>query len=332
MMFLIASFVAVFLYSFDKTTYEYSSTDEIIIELQTEAAISFTTSEDLDKSFYGTKFIDTYPLKNSFFLITTKDLFPRDLEIDDEFVKTVFEEHKYTVDSFKIKRLAKKEDNSEFYNLYNIVTPQIEKEITGSFGLNELGEIINIVVVYILVFLGVFAFSFKMLKEEFQNLPKGILFTIGAIILGVLVVYFGNLISAIISQILSILFKEKIVTSLNQATIERQLTSQYGALIIIVVVLLGPIVEELVFRKAFFTLIKNQWVALVVSSLLFGLIHVVTEASIHSFLINLIPYLVSGIALGLIYIYNKKNIVVSMFTHILINLISVIIVFVSYSL
>jgi membrane protease YdiL (CAAX protease family) len=112
--------------------------------------------------------------------------------------------------------------------------------------------------------------------------------------------------------------------SVNQMTIVRMLNSNGVVFIVISAVIIGPIVEELVFRKAMFGLIKNNIIAIVVSSLIFGAIHLTAEASIAEALINGISYFAMGLVFGFIYIKNNRNIMAPIAVHILVNLISVI--------
>ena len=98
-----------------------------------------------------------------------------------------------------------------------------------------------------------------------------------------------------------------------------------GAILMIVsAVILGPIVEELIFRKAFFGIISNQKIAVFVSSLTFGLIHVLAEPTFTDLLINIIPYVVMGFVFGYIYTKQNKNLFVVTVVHMLTNLISII--------
>jgi len=76
-------------------------------------------------------------------------------------------------------------------------------------------------------------------------------------------------------------------------------------MMIISVVLLGPIVEELIFRKSLFSLFENKKLAIIISSLIFGLIHLIAEPSLASVIINLPAYLIPGLVFG--YFYAKKR-------------------------
>lgn len=124
--------------------------------------------------------------------------------------------------------------------------------------------------------------------------------------------YLGNYIGTIISSI----FGD--TDSLNQQAIELMLFSKYGFLLIINTVLIGPIVEELVFRKAIHDTLRYfklpNWAILSISSVLFGLIHVISGGDFY----NIFPYLFMGVSLGYLEM-KSENIFPSMFVHIFIN-------------
>jgi membrane protease YdiL (CAAX protease family) len=135
--------------------------------------------------------------------------------------------------------------------------------------------------------------------------------------------FLGN----IISIVLSALFKERVLTSVNQLSIVETLHSGQAVMMIISVVLLGPIVEELIFRKSLFSLFKNKKLAIIISSLIFGLIHLIAEPSLASVIINLPAYLIPGLVFGYFYAKNDENILVPTIAHILSNLISVLLIY-----
>lgn len=116
-------------------------------------------------------------------------------------------------------------------------------------------------------------------------------------------------------------------TSVNQASIEAMLRGKSLLPMAIAAVLFGPIVEELIFRKAFFAVIKDEYLALLISSIAFGMIHVITsiESGFNwiSLLISSTTYLTSGFLFGFIYIKNKKNIWVPIGVHMISNFLSI---------
>jgi uncharacterized protein len=155
--------------------------------------------------------------------------------------------------------------------------------------------------------------KFKLLKVQ----------AVTFIITGYLLVILGNLISNALSAGLSMVFDYEIREAVNQLSIIRALNSRGMPLMLISAIILGPIAEELVFRKAFFGLISNVKVAMVVSSFTFGAVHLIGEASLLDALINGLSYIVMGFVFGYIYIHNQKNIWIPIFVHILSNLIAI---------
>ncbi len=144
-----------------------------------------------------------------------------------------------------------------------------------------------------------------------------------AVIIGYLYIILGNIFSNFFSGLLSDLFKLTPGEAINQEVIITALKSDGMFLMIISAVILGPIVEELIFRKALFGLIKSDKIALFASTFIFGLIHLVGEASIQEALVNGISYFVMGFIFGYIYIKNKRNVMVPIAVHMASNLVSV---------
>lgn len=78
--------------------------------------------------------------------------------------------------------------------------------------------------------------------------------------------------------------------------------------------IIAPIIEELVFRKSFRDVFKNDLAFIIVSGLVFGSLHVVLSLNSAWDLFYIIPYSSLGIAFG--YMYCKTdNIYTSMFMH-----------------
>ncbi len=69
--------------------------------------------------------------------------------------------------------------------------------------------------------------------------------------------------------------------------------------------IIAPIIEELVFRKAFMDAFKNKWLFILLSSTIFGLLHVISIADNLIDYLYFIPYTSLGIALA--YMDTKEN-------------------------
>lgn len=130
---------------------------------------------------------------------------------------------------------------------------------------------------------------------------------------GIVFAYVANYIGSLIS----IMFGAN-GQSENQAGINTFLTSEYGFLFIILTVFIGPVVEELVFRKSIHDVLRSYKLSngmiIFISSLLFGLIHVVNGGD-YMFIF---PYLLMGVVLGGLEM-KSKNIYPCIFVHIFIN-------------
>lgn len=117
-------------------------------------------------------------------------------------------------------------------------------------------------------------------------------------------------------------------TSENQNSIVAMLQGDAMIPMIIAAAIIGPICEELVFRKAFFNICKTKEMGIFLSSLCFGLIHITSSIALgHNFLsifLMSITYVSAGVAFGIIYIKNDCNILVPTIVHMLGNTISII--------
>ena len=93
---------------------------------------------------------------------------------------------------------------------------------------------------------------------------------------------------------------------------------EYPILMLLSSVVFAPFVEEIVFRKNIFSFFKNDWIGLLISTLLFATIHVLSTFDF----IHIFPYLFGGFFFSLAYVLSKRNIWVTIIAHSLINLIS----------
>ena len=118
-----------------------------------------------------------------------------------------------------------------------------------------------------------------------------------------------------------ILLTQSTDTSVNQQLITN-LMDVHPILMAIMTVLCAPLAEEVVFRFTIMGgLMKQPWVGILLSSFLFGMIHVVSAGDF----VYLIQYMAMGIALGYVY-YRHQNIWFSIGVHAIQNLISTLLV------
>ena len=170
-------------------------------------------------------------------------------------------------------------------------------------------------VAYATLCCAVLLLTHKVFKQDFQKIDSlgnffkqmglGLLFTFGAAMLGNSIVFW--------------LGTEE--TALNQELVESALEAM-PILMIIAIVVFAPIVEEVIFRLVLMNLFN--WTPiynLIFSSLLFGLIHVLSGGLIH-----IVPYFLMGLVFGYFYL-KHNNIWHITILHVLHNGLTVILVF-----
>ena len=134
-------------------------------------------------------------------------------------------------------------------------------------------------------------------------------------------IWFKGIFIMILSNILIALISPLDLPENEQAI--REVIKISPFLIIFSSVIIAPIVEEILFRKTLFDIIKNKKMFIVVSGLLFGAFHIIGMGeSLYSWL-YIIPYASLGIAFS--YSYAKtNNLITSICLHSFHNLITVI--------
>lgn len=350
--FLLMVFGAVFLLSAidDNDDYfqKYSETDNIIQTLHVKNGIGLVEKIEFNNSIYKDPDVDIYTFTiaeegeepdesllflNDYLLITSAAAFtPSQTEkINEAFMKSIFTDEKLYNNEYRVYRYLPKtlKDNevklNELFSHFNIENPVFEYSIEESRDLNGLGNSLLNFVLFTIIIIGLILVMYNVLEADILRSSFGKVISQSLITLALLYVFgfLGN----IISIVLSALFKERVLTSVNQLSIVETLHSGQAVMMIISVVLLGPIVEELIFRKSLFSLFKNKKLAIIISSLIFGLIHLIAEPSLASVIINLPAYLIPGLVFGYFYAKNDENILVPTIAHILSNLISVLLIY-----
>ena len=104
----------------------------------------------------------------------------------------------------------------------------------------------------------------------------------------------------------------------------RTLINSNKILLPIIICILTPFIEEIVFRFGFRKKIKNDMVFLLVTSALFSILHIITATTLTE-LLYFIPYFIFGYTLGLIYI-KTDNIYYSFIFHALNNIVTAVVV------
>jgi len=178
----------------------------------------------------------------------------------------------------------------------------------------RLGSITNLLfylsltILYIVLFLPAWKRTFAHFKKHLAN-------TTAIIVLGVIGMFVMMIAMGILYSIIGVVEQPE-----NQVILEMQLTGPMFDRIglVLFAVLLAPFVEEVMFRLAAFRLLKHIpgipiWIVILLSSLLFGSIHVLGDDWIQ-----ILYYAGLGIILGFIY-HKSNNIIAPIAVHMVFN-------------
>jgi uncharacterized protein len=171
----------------------------------------------------------------------------------------------------------------------------------------------------------------KTLIESIKGAKEKIMKTLLWTIIGFIVIFIlQNIVwDAMIKQIFMQMFMIEKIENSNQSNLATMLV-EYPILMSLLVVVIGPILEEIIYRFALFRTLydKNHFLGYFITAFVFGLQHIFSATIMNGQMgesINIIGYMIFGF--GLSFIYAKtKNLTSSILIHILNNLIGVIIV------
>ena len=185
---------------------------------------------------------------------------------------------------------------------------------------NKFLDCLLLIISYIIIGISSIMFFKERLKRDFSKLKENKREYIKFIIKN----YFIMLAIYYVVSIISFLLLKSDETSINQQTIE----SLPVVIMIISAAFYAPLTEELVFRGSIHRLISNKFVFVIVSGLVFGLLHTISEPTIREVFLRGLPYITIGTYFS--YIYAKtENICVPILFHFLHNSIALIVIFLS---
>ncbi|WP_457973806.1 CPBP family intramembrane glutamic endopeptidase [Arthrobacter sp. D1-17] len=114
-------------------------------------------------------------------------------------------------------------------------------------------------------------------------------------------------------------------TSANQAGLQELIQQVPAWLMVPLIVVVGPFVEEYIFRHLMIGKLSrrwNIWVCCTLSVVLFAALHIVGQEALT--LAALMPYLAMGATLVFVYVWTGKNLMFSYFVHAAKNLVAAI--------
>ncbi|MDT8336876.1 MAG: type II CAAX endopeptidase family protein [Candidatus Izemoplasmatales bacterium] len=212
------------------------------------------------------------------------------------------------------------EAGEEFAIDYSLIVSVEPITITSSIYVDApsmiytLISLVQVTITAVLFFI-VDKLNFKKDWEDFKENRK---VRVSNIFTGFLLVYASLIVANLILTLLGV-----VETSQNEIVIQSLFSDDPLNLFILFIVLcvLTPIVEEVVFRKVIFNFVEprsNYKVAIAMTGIIFGLMHVISFGDF----IQSIPYIMMGFVFGYIYWKSNKNIYVVISVHFLNNFLS----------
>lgn len=170
----------------------------------------------------------------------------------------------------------------------------------------NISNIISLVLSFIVCVI-FFIMYFKKIRKDIKRLTKKqVIFTI-----------IVSIVAVILNEIICQIFEKLSVNMTNQDQII-DLISSYKIPMILLSAIFIPFTEEIVFRYSLGSLIKNKVVFVIVSSILFGIMHGIELATLL--------YIFIGAIYAIIYIKTDKNIIASTIAHAINNIIGIILI------
>lgn len=195
-----------------------------------------------------------------------------------------------------------------------IFIPSLKDSLLQLFsGVSEQDQLIKLSAWWSTISFGIaFVVSFILISrnKQFWDVFKGEKASIGASIgwgiLGFFLVFLGQTIGAYIELALGIDMGSENTEAIMNVT-------KVAPIMILATVFLGPILEELVFRRVIFgSIIQNYnfWIASIVSAIVF--------AAIHMDFTHILLYTICGMIFAFLY-YKTKRLLTPIIAHILLN-------------
>lgn len=203
--------------------------------------------------------------------------------------------------------------------------------VLGIFGIDVTKFSNKVLVIYqfimsFIIFIVLFFTYKKTIKKDYESFRKeknkNITYIIKMFVIFMIVKYLVSFISVLIMTLLN--FDTSSMTSVNQNLIESYVKAS-PILMLISTAIFAPFYEEVLFRLGFKKVFKNKYIFVILSGMIFGLMHVFPlEDGIPLMLgiMQSITYVTMGIFLSYVY-YKMDNIFISIGIHFLNNLLSV---------
>lgn len=200
----------------------------------------------------------------------------------------------------------------EYIFIYLIIALGIKY---NTFGYNQRVNCILIINIVYIAFL-IFMYRKELKKDiiDFKENYKNYLSKyISLYLLGVILMGLSNVLLQHITHL---------EMSGNETAV-RTLLKQIPVYMVFTSIIYAPFVEEIIFRKSIRNIIKNKYIFVIISGIIFGLLHISDYRNINEILMG-IPYIIMGLDFAYIY-YKTNNLFTTMVFHFCHNLILVLI-------
>lgn len=195
--------------------------------------------------------------------------------------------------------------------------------VSGDRTLDRIAAKINtwtMVLIYLPLSVVLITVMFKDLKEDFASLKeKNYIYYIVMIISAIAFFFISFGISKISTHFVGQSQNEKVLESVFEY-------KGFGVIMLLITSICGVIVEELIYRKAIFNLLKdkNRWIPILVSTIMFALPHVIstTNVGVADFIIICIPYFIAAFIFAISYEFSGRNIYFTISMHFMNNFIT----------
>lgn len=204
-----------------------------------------------------------------------------------------------------------------FYFIYQLITIAIINVFKIKINNNFEKGLYLLITSLIYMFIVIFVYK-KELKSDIKN------FNIKTIIKYIPIYLIGILLMSISSYIASSITGSQ--SSQNETTV-RQYIKMFPIYMSFSTVIYAPFVEEITFRKTFKNIINDKVLFILISGIIFGLVHISITNNTYNELLMIIPYIIMGIDFSYIY-YKSNNIFTTITLHSIHNFILLLIQFI----
>lgn len=170
---------------------------------------------------------------------------------------------------------------------------------------------ITLIIIYILIYQ-------KTLVKDFKNFTKNLITNLETSLKYWLI---GFIIMIVSNLVITFILNKGIAG--NEQDV-RNYIDAFPLFMLFNTVIYAPLTEELTFRKSIKDAINNKWLYIIISGLVFGMLHIASYITTPIDLVYLIPYGALGISFAMLY-YKTDNIFSTISMHAMHNLLAVIV-------